>query len=87
MSRLSGRINKQGVLRISSQKHRSQSANRDEAVQKLIELLRRALKRKPPRKKTAVPRRAKEKRLAEKKKRSLRKQKRQMKDLPREFLQ
>ena len=42
-SRLSTRMDKHGVLRIVSQKHRSQDANRQAAVERLQELLREAL--------------------------------------------
>jgi ribosome-associated protein len=75
-SRLASRINKEGFVRVVSQRHRSQKANRDAAVEKLVELLAVALKRRPVRKKTAVPRAAKEKRLEAKKRRSQVKQRR-----------
>jgi len=69
-SRLSTRIDKQGVLRVVSQKHRRQEANRQAAVERLQELLQEALKPKPVRKKTHVPAGARERRLQEKKRRS-----------------
>lgn len=78
--KLSTRVNKKGVLRVACQKHRTQKANRQGAVERFVELLREALKRKPVRKKTKVPRRAVERRLAEKKRRSEIKQQRTKRD-------
>jgi ribosome-associated protein len=75
-SKLSTRIDKQGVLRVVAQCHRSQEANRRAATERFQALMRDALKRKPPRKKTRVPARAREKRLREKRQRSLLKQER-----------
>ncbi len=76
LSRLSTRIDKHGVLHVVSQKHRSQEANRQAAVERLQQLLREALKPRPVRKKTAVPAAARERRLKEKKQRGLLKQER-----------
>lgn len=70
LNKLSGRIDKNGVMRVSSQRHRTQKANQNAATQRFYELIQNALKTKPLRKKTKPPRKAKEKRLAEKKKRS-----------------
>ncbi len=53
--RLRGRISKDGVLHISSQRHRTQSANRREALTRFIELLAAALAREPERVETRVP--------------------------------
>ena len=66
--RLAGRINKEGVLRVTSQSARSQLANRDHALDRLEELLRGALKEEKPRKKTKATKAAKQKRVDEKKK-------------------
>jgi len=66
--KLASRINKEGVLRVTSQSARSQLANRDHALDRLEELLRNALKEEKPRKKTKVSRAAKRKRADEKKK-------------------
>ena len=66
--RLATRINRDGVLHVSSQKARSQLANRDHALDRLEELLRDALAEEKPRKKTRVPKAAKRKRVDEKKK-------------------
>ena len=76
LEKLHTRASKQGVVRVSSQKHRSQKQNRDAAMEKLRELLDDALRRKPKRRKTRKPKWAKEKRLAEKKLRSKLKQQR-----------
>jgi ribosome-associated protein len=66
--KLASRINKDGVLRVTSQSARSQLANRDHALERLEALLRDALKEQKPRKKTRVSRVAKQKRVDEKKK-------------------
>jgi ribosome-associated protein len=68
-TRLAGRINKEGTLRVTSQAERSQFANRDRALARMEELLREALEPEKPRKKRRVSRAAKQKRLDEKKKR------------------
>ncbi len=68
--RLASRINREGVLRVTSQVARSQSDNRDRALARMEELLRESLIEQKPRRKTRVPKGVKEKRLEEKKKRS-----------------
>lgn len=80
LKRLATRADKNGVIRVVSQRYRTQKANRECAVERLVELLREALKRRAVRKETPVPRWAKEKRLAEKKRRSQLKQQRAEKD-------
>jgi len=67
--RLRGRINRDDVLRVTSQAERSQILNRDRAVARLHELLQDALTEREPRKKTRVPKRQKARRLDEKKRR------------------
>ena len=67
--RLASRINRDGVLRVTSQVARSQSDNRDRALARMEELLRESLIEQKPRRKTRVPKGVKEKRLDEKKKR------------------
>jgi ribosome-associated protein len=67
--RLATRINRDGVLRVTSQVARSQSDNRDHALVRMEELLRASLVEQKPRKKTRVPKGVKEKRLENKKKR------------------
>ena len=74
--KLTARIGKAGAIRVVSQKHRTQKANRNAAVERLTELLRTALKTTPPRKKTKVPFPEKQKRLQNKKQRGLLKKKR-----------
>ena len=70
LKRLATRANKYGVIRVVSQRYRTQRANRQAVVERLGELLRGALKKKAVRKKTAVPEYARRKRLEEKKRRS-----------------
>lgn len=65
--KLRTRITNDGMFRVSSQKFRTQAANKEAAVARFIELLRDALYEKPKRKKTRVSRAAKERRLNEKK--------------------
>ena len=65
--RLAGRINREGVLRVTSQVARSQAENRDRALARMEELLRESLEEEKPRRKTRVPRGVKAKRLDEKK--------------------
>ncbi len=77
LRKLSTRIDKNGLLHVVSQKHRSQEANRQAAVERLQELLGAALKPEPIRRKTKTPRAAKEQRLREKKHRGEIKRRRQ----------
>src|SRR5213594_17389 len=53
--RLGGRINRAGVLRVTSQAERSQMANRDRALARMEELLRDALAEPKARRKTRTP--------------------------------
>lgn len=80
LKRLATRANKDGVIRVVSQRYRTQKANRRTAVERLAELLRKALEKKPVRRKTRVPEWAKRRRLEEKKKRSVLKRQRAEKD-------
>jgi ribosome-associated protein len=68
--KLSTRINKIGILRISSSKYRSQKANRTATIERFASLLQNALKRKIVRRKTKVTRNQKAKRMDQKKRRS-----------------
>lgn len=61
------RLNQQGILRLQAQRHRTQSANRAELLEKFVELLQDALRPVKSRVPTRVPRRVREKRLMEKK--------------------
>jgi ribosome-associated protein len=80
LRRLATRADRNGVIRVVSQKYRTQKANRGVAIERLVELLREALRKKPVRKKTKVPQWAKEKRLEEKKRRGMLKRQRAEKD-------
>lgn len=71
---LKGRIDKRGVFSISSQRFRSQMANRNAALNQMVKLIRDALKPRRIRKKTKIPRSAIEKRIRDKKARSVIKQ-------------
>jgi len=75
-TRLATRMDKAGILRVISQRFRSQKANREAAVDRLRELLKGALQARPVRKKTVAPKRAHEQRLKQKRQRSLLKQQR-----------
>ncbi len=74
--RLATRLTKAGVLRVTSQRHRSQGANREAAIERFAELLREALRPEVPRKPTKVSKAAKRRRLDEKRRRSERKRER-----------
>ena len=71
---LGTRINKSGVLQVVSQRTRSQDMNRADALERFVQLLRRALTPRRPRIETRVPRAAKQGRLDKKKKRTVIKQ-------------
>ena len=76
MTRLRTRVNKDGILRVVSQRHRSQAANREAAVERFVELLQEALKPIKFRKKTRISAAARNRRLNKKKRRSRLKQER-----------
>ena len=76
LKHLATRADKNGAVRVVSQKFRTQKANRGAAVRRLQELLRQALKTRRARKKTKVPHWARQSRLEKKKRRSLLKQQR-----------
>lgn len=71
LTRLATRTDKNGVLRVVSQKHRTQKANRRAAVERLQQLLVDALKTRAVRKKTNVSYAARQRRLEDKRRRSL----------------
>ncbi|TKJ38676.1 MAG: aminoacyl-tRNA hydrolase [Planctomycetes bacterium B3_Pla] len=85
LTRLATRIDKNGVLRVVSQKYRTQKANRRVAVERLQQLLADALKIRPVRKKTRIPYAVKQRRLEEKRQRSLLKQQRASKNIAENF--
>ncbi len=70
---LANRITKDGVLRVTSQRHRTREANRHAAIGRFIELVDDALVIRKPRKKTKVSRAAKKRRLENKKRTSKKK--------------
>jgi ribosome-associated protein len=76
--KLTSRINRAGVLRVTSQSERSQLANRDRALARMEELLQEALRERTKRRRTRVPRAAKEKRIEQKKRHSEKKKLRRM---------
>ena len=72
--KLSNRINSEGELFVKSQTHRTQLANKDEAIEKIHELVKQALHKKKARIATKTPRGVKEKRIENKKQMSQRKE-------------
>jgi ribosome-associated protein len=80
LTRLSNRADKNGVIRVISQRFRTQKANRQAALLRLQEILQDALKVPVERKKTVVPYTAKQRRLKKKRGRSLLKQQRAERD-------
>jgi ribosome-associated protein len=68
--RLAGRrITQDGILIIEARQFRTQERNRDDAILRLVELIRQAAHRPKPRKKTRPSKAAKEKRIEGKKQR------------------
>ena len=66
--RLAGkRVNADGVLLIEARRFRTQEANREDAIQRLVEMIRKVLVPPKPRKKTKPTVASREKRLQEKK--------------------
>ena len=76
LKKLATRANKDGVIRVVCQRHRTQKANKAGAVERLRELLEEALKRRKVRRATRRPGWANRKRLEEKKKRGMLKKQR-----------
>ena len=69
LRRLATRINKEGVLRVVSQRHRSREANRRAAIERFHELLATALRPRRKRRRTHVPKAARRRRLESKRRR------------------
>jgi ribosome-associated protein len=69
-SHLYTRISKTGILRVIAQSSRSQTANKELALQRFVELIGEALQENPPRKKTKIPLKARQQRIDSKKHRS-----------------
>ena len=70
LTRLRGRVDRRGYIRVRSSGRRSQLRNRQAAVERLHDLVNDALARRKPRKRTAPTAASREKRLAEKRRRS-----------------
>lgn len=68
--KLSSRISADGYLQVKSQTHRTQLANKEEAVEKINRLVRQALEKKKPRIATRASKASREKRLEGKKKKA-----------------
>lgn len=85
LTALASRADRNGVLRVVSQKFRTQRANRRAAVERLQQLLADALKIRPVRKKSKVPYAEKRRRLDKKRRRGLLKRQRSAKDLSGDF--
>ena len=83
--RLATRADKNGLVRVVSQKYRTQKANRRATIERLQQLLAEALKTRPVRKKTKIPYAAKQRRLEEKRRRSLLKRQRAKRNLAEDF--
>jgi ribosome-associated protein len=69
-TKFSNRITTDGYLQVKSQVHRTQLANKEEVIEKMNELVRKALEKKKPRIATKVSKASKEKRLESKKKKA-----------------
>ena len=68
--KLSNRINSDGFLQVKSQTYRTQLENKEDAIQKINELVQKALKKKKPRIATRASKASKEKRIESKKRKS-----------------
>ena len=76
------RMNQQGILKLQAQRHRTQSANRADLMEKFVEVLRDALRPVKSRVPTRVPHRVREKRLEQKK---LRTRVKRVRQTPKDF--
>jgi ribosome-associated protein len=71
LARLAGRrLTRDGVLVITAQRHRTQERNREDARERLIDLIRQAAVRPVPRRKTRPTAASRERRIESKKRRS-----------------
>lgn len=68
--KLSNRITSDGFLQVKSQTHRTQLANKEEAVEKINELIKKALEKKKARIATRASKASKERRIETKKRNS-----------------
>lgn len=71
--RLATRVTRDGVLRVTSQRHRSREANRHAAIARFIELVDDALSERTERRPTKIPRAARRRRLENKRRQSRKK--------------
>jgi len=77
--RLAGRrITQDGILLIEARQHRTQERNREDAIERLVGLIRKATEKPKPRKKTKPSLAAKERRIESKKQRGRTKQMRKI---------
>ncbi|MDI6693409.1 MAG: alternative ribosome rescue aminoacyl-tRNA hydrolase ArfB [Anaerolineales bacterium] len=83
LSRLAGkRLTAEGVLIIEAKRYRSQEQNRQDAIERLVELIRKATEKPKVRRKTKPSQAAIRKRLEEKRRRGeIKRQRRQIEDL------
>src|SRR5690242_6373419 len=71
LERLAGsRLTRDGIIVITAQRHRAQARNRDDALARLLELIRQAAQPPPRRRKTRPPAGARERRIESKKRRA-----------------
>jgi ribosome-associated protein len=63
------RVTQEGVLIIDAQRFRTQERNREDAIERLVELIRKAAEKPKPRKKTKPSQAAKQRRIDSKKRR------------------
>jgi ribosome-associated protein len=71
LERLAGsRLTRDGVIVITAQRHRAQARNRQDALARLLDLIRRAAHPPPKRRVTKPPRAARERRIESKKRRA-----------------
>jgi ribosome-associated protein len=71
--RLGSRISKDGLLHVTSERHRTRSANQRDAVERFVELVATALRPRKRRRATRVPESSRRRRLEGKRRRSERK--------------
>lgn len=70
LEKLASKLTTEGDLIVTSSRTRNQTRNREDARQRMAEMIRKALRRQRKRKKTRVPRSAKKRRLSDKRHRS-----------------
>jgi ribosome-associated protein len=68
--KLSNRVNNEGYLQVKSQTHRTQLANKEESIEKINELIKKALEKKKPRIATKISKASRERRLEWKKRKA-----------------